>query len=321
MAIRDETLDHSQLPKAKGWYKSGITQYQGSWFKSDLLPNVISFQKNFQSHDQDIIIASNPKSGTTWLKALLFSIANRTLYSPSNTPLLTSNPHSLIPTFEFSIFSDPPSRDLSEFRSPRILSTHVPHSILPESIVDPRSKCRIVYICRNPLDYIVSFWEFMKKGYNPMYHESDYTLEAFVESFCEGEIMFGPFWDHVLGFWKASLENPEKVLFLKYEDMLDDTVSHAKRLADFIGFPFSEEEERDGVVEQIIELCSLKSLKELEVNKHGSGYKIKMDYKNFFRKGEVGDWINHLTPSMVEIVRMAVEEKLCGSGLTFKYKT
>ena len=62
-----------------------------------------------------------------------------------------------------------------------------------------------------------------------------------MESFCKGESEFGPYWDHVLGFWKASLEKPEKVLFLKYEDMVEDTASHVKRLADFVGFPFSDE--------------------------------------------------------------------------------
>ena len=121
----------------------------------------------------------------------------------------------------------------------------------------------------------------------------------------------------MLGYWKESLERPEKVLFLKYEDMKEDIVSQVKRLAEFVGFPFSEEEESNGVAEQIMELCSLSNLKELEVNKHGQ---IRPNFHNklFFRKGEVGDWANHLSASMVERVDEVIQKNLRGSGLSFR---
>ena len=142
-------------------------------------------------------------------------------------------------------------------------------------------------------------------------------MEECVETFCQGQSSFGPFWDHVLGYWKESLERPEKVLFLKYEDMKEDTVSQVKRIAEFVGFPFSEEEESEGVCEQILELCSFRNLKELGVNKHGQ-FIPNFENKLFFKKGEVGDWANHLNASMVERVEMLVEEKLFGSGLSFR---
>lgn len=58
-------------------------------------------------------------------------------------------------------------------------------------------------------------------------------------------------------------------------------------------------------------------MKILEVNKKG---KVSNGFKNdlFFRKGEVGDWRNYLTPSMAERFEKIMEEKLEGSGLTFK---
>ena len=58
----------------------------------------------------------------------------------------------------------------------------------------------------------------------------------------------------------------------------------------------------------------------MDVNKHGKASVVPgLEYKVFFRKGEVGDWVNHLSPSMVERVKRVMEEKLHGSGLTFKY--
>ena len=79
----------------------------------------------------------------------------------------------------------------------------------------------------------------------------------------------GPFWDHVLGYRRMSRERPQKVLFLKYEDLKEDIISDLKRLAHFLGVPFSEEEERQGMIEEIAKLYSLDSLKNLEVNVNG----------------------------------------------------
>lgn len=206
--------------------------------------------------------------------------------------------------------------DLSGIPSPRLFSTHIPYPSLPESVKN--SKCRIVYICRNPLDLIVSSWHFGTQDRSG----SQWTnMEEYVDKFCKGEEAFGPFWDHVLSYWKESLEKPEKVLFLTYEDMKEDTVAQVKRIAEFVGFRFSDEEESGGVVRQISELCSLKSLKDLEVNKTGK-FMPNFENKSYFRKGEVGDWVNHLSASLAKrTINKVNEEKLKGSGLTFKYES
>lgn len=81
--------------------------------------------------------------------------------------------------------------------------------------------------------------------------------------------------------------------------------------------PFSSQEESEGVIEKIIELCSINKLKELEVNKNGVLNNI-YEKNTFFRKGEVGDWANFLTPPMVEKMNKLMEEKLEGTGLSFR---
>ncbi|KAK8464352.1 hypothetical protein PHAVU_011G188801 [Phaseolus vulgaris] len=199
---------------------------------------------------------------------------------------------------------------------PRVFGTHIPFPSLPKSVIE--LNCRIIYICRNPFDTFVSAWAF----FNKIKVESLSTLtkeEAF-EMFCNGVIEFGPWWSHMLGYWKESVARPNTVLFLKYEDLKEDVDFHVKKVADFLGCSFTQEEESDGVVESIAKLCSFEGMKDLEVNKSGTiNFEIKrFENKLFFRKAEIGDWVNHFSPSMVEKLSKIIEEKLSGSGLSFK---
>ncbi|KAK2638856.1 hypothetical protein Ddye_026651 [Dipteronia dyeriana] len=303
----------SSLPCEKLWDNYSLYLYQGCWVPSIFLNGVIYIQKHFQARDTDIILASIPKSGTTWLKALIFTIVNRSRYALSEIPLLASNPHELVPFLDNSYMKNRSSID--NLSSPRILSTHVPFALLPHSTVTCNS--RIVYTCRNPLDQLVSYWHFLLALYPEQTTMRLFPLEKVFEMACQGVQFYGPFWKHVLGYWKASLEQTGKILFLKYEDLEEDVNFHVKRLAEFLGCPFSVDEERRGVIKAISKLCSFDHLKNLEVNKSG---KLPSGHANstFFRKGKVGDSRNYLTSSMSNHLEKLIEDKLNGSGLTFK---
>ncbi|KAK4253163.1 hypothetical protein QN277_010766 [Acacia crassicarpa] len=303
------------LPREKGWFKPYIYLYQHIWYAPAQLQALISFQKHFQAKDSDIIIASLPKSGTTWLKALTFAIVNRNRFSPSkhNHPLLISNAHELVPFFEFHDCKTNQIPDFSNLSDPRLFGTHVPCHSLPDSIT--MSRCRIIYICRNPLDNFVSFWFFYNKIVPPL--SPKLSLEEAFERYSEGNSVLGPFWTNILGYWRQGKETPNKVLFLKYEDLKGDTKFYLKRVAEFLDCPFNLAEEGNGVIEKMIELCSFRKMKEsAELNKK---VKVMQKYENkdFFRKGEVGDWVNHFSPWMKEKLSKVIEEKLGGSGLSF----
>ncbi|XP_034704040.1 cytosolic sulfotransferase 15-like [Vitis riparia] len=302
------------LPREKTWDGSYYYLYQGFWFRAIPLHGIILFQKHFQAEDEDVLIITSAKSGTTWLKALTFAIANRKDSPLTQSPLLTTSPHQLVRFLEYDLYymkSEYP--DLQDLPRPRFLATHLPYELLPPSIKD--SKCRIVYMCRNPVDKFISLWHFVNHN-RPERLQPD-SLEAGLEMVCKGIEGCGPYWDHVLGYWRMSRERPEKVLFLKYEDLKKDIICQLKRLAHFLGVPFSEEEERQGMIEEISRLCSLDSLKNLEVNMNGM-HTSGLKNSSFYRKGEVGDWVNYVTPSMAERIENAFEEKLSGSSLSFK---
>ncbi|EEF24263.1 Flavonol 4'-sulfotransferase, putative [Ricinus communis] len=303
------------LPRHRGWRTPYIYQFQGFWCQPKEIQSILSFQKHFQARNNDVVIATIPKSGTTWLKALTFSILNRKSFPLSSKahPLLNSNPHDLVPFFEYKVYANGQVPDVSKLPDPRLFATHLPFSSLQESI--KKSSCKIVYICRNPFDTFISSWIYINKLRSDT--RPPLSLDDCFNMYCKGIVGFGPFWDHMLGYWNESKERPDKVLFLKYEDMKEDISFHLKKLAEFLGCPFSMEEEKAGEVEEVAKLCSLEKLKDLEVNKSGKSI-LNFENRHLFRKGEVGDWVNHLSPSMVERLTQVMEEKLGGSGLQFK---
>ncbi|WVZ03557.1 hypothetical protein V8G54_024363 [Vigna mungo] len=305
------------LPKEKGWASRHLYLFQHFWCPSTHIEGVHNFQNHFQAKDSDVIVASFPKSGTTWLKALTFSIVNRKLFSSSdNHPLLTSNSHELVPFLDFIFHGDNIQHKLSylsNMTEPRLFGTHIPFPSLSNSIKE--SNCKIVYICRNPFDTFVSSWTFFNKIKSDSL--SEVTIEEALEKYCKGIIGFGPTWDHMLGYWKESIATPNKVLFLKYEELKEDVNFYVKRVAEFLDCPFTEGEESDRVIENIIKLCSFEKMKNLEVNKSGTvGRNIEKKY--LFRRGEIGDWVNYFSPAMIEKLSKTMEENLSGSGLSFK---
>ncbi|KAI3677226.1 hypothetical protein L1987_86849 [Smallanthus sonchifolius] len=268
----------------------------------------MAVQDNYQALPTDIFLASYPKTETTWLKALAFAILNRTKLktdsgsSPTH-PLLTISPHDCVPFSESESFLNNPSY------ANGLMATHIPYTSLPKSII--RFDCRIVYICRNPKDVLISFWHFLNKLKDDV--STPMKLDDAFELFSKGMIPSGSFWDHMLGYYKASLERPDKVLFLKYEDLKKDTESEVKKLAKFIGNPFNEEEECDGSLQKIIGLCGFENLS--KVNKDSS--KVLSD-DIYFRKGIVGDSVNYLTTEMIQILDKITKEKCEGLDLSFE---
>ncbi|XP_030528768.1 cytosolic sulfotransferase 5-like [Rhodamnia argentea] len=299
------------LPPGEDWVAASLKMYQDFWLLPSTLRGTLACQNHFQAHNSDILLASNPKSGTTWLMAILFALLNRAKSSDSDSqachPLLTQNPHDLVPYLEVPSQQENPN--LAAFTSPRLLATHLPYPSLPQSVRD--SECKLVYLCRNPKDTFVSLWHFMNKV-NP--EKGQIPLPECLDNFCRGMSHYGPYWDHVLSYHKASLEMPEKVLFMTYEEMKEDPRAHVRRLAGFVGCPFSEEELRDGTVEGILRMCSFDNLSALEVNKSGKS-STRLENKVYFRRGEVGDWVNHMSAEMGERIDGVMEEKLRGSGL------
>uniref|UniRef100_A0A0E0K3P6 Sulfotransferase n=1 Tax=Oryza punctata TaxID=4537 RepID=A0A0E0K3P6_ORYPU len=314
----------SSLPSCHGLGSALYRRHDGFWYPAHLMPATLAMRDTFVARPSDVILATMPKSGTTWLKALSFCVVHRGRHapapggdSPAGHPLLYSSPHDLVP-FLHSIYESrshvAPGHRLEAMPSPRVLAVHAPLSSLPASV--KASGCRVVYLCRDPKDAFVSL-----RHYIDEIKPEGSTMTPFAEAFellCNGVSPFGPIWDHAAEYWKESLARPEEVMFLRYESLKEDGVGSVRRLADFLGRPFTDEEVAGGVPEAVVELCSMERMRSVEANRHGQHGVTWSTFKNsaFFRKGEVGDWKEHMTLEMARRLDDVVEEKLRGSGLS-----
>lgn len=131
-----------------------------------------------------------------------------------------------------------------------MFSSHIPYSLLPDSIG------RIVYVSRDPKDVLASFVHFFNKSRSNFTPEL--TIEKAVESMVGAEFAYDSIWEHQTEYKRESLRRPDKVLFLKYEKMLENPLENMRNLAGFLGQTFTEEEEEEegGVTEEIVKLCS-----------------------------------------------------------------
>ncbi|EHA8590832.1 Sulfotransferase [Cocos nucifera] len=258
--------------------KPKLYRHPDEWHASlDHLVGAMVAQQHFKARPTDVLLASFPKSGTTWLKALLFATLNRSSYSNSqHHPFTTLSPHECVPFLESQVYTNNRIPDLDVLPSPRLFSTHIPFRSLPQSVMKQ--------------------WSISVRGSPGL-----------------GRIGIMS-WDTGRGTWKGL-----KVLFLTYEEVMQAPLAHLTRLAEFIGCPFTMDEEKEGVVGAIIRLCAFENLSCLEVNKNGKTRFARTPIENsmFYRRGVVGDWVNNLTLEMVRRLEEITEGKFGGSGLPF----
>ncbi|CAM0942943.1 unnamed protein product [Alopecurus aequalis] len=232
----------------------------------------------FTVRPSDIIVATLPKSGTTWTKALLYATVHRRdrPVDSSDHPFNSVSPHECVKFFEYQLYMQNKVPDLDELPDPRLFATHVPFVSLPRSVLPP-SGCKIVYVCRDPKDTLISSWSFankfrVRKGLEPL------PVEAAADFFYDGVSAFGPYWEHVLGV----------------------------------------EEEEEGTPNAIVKLCSFDHMTGLHATKHGKteGVVGTVDNSVFFRRGVVADWVNHMSPETARKIDAITEAKFLGSGLS-----
>ncbi|XP_075686986.1 sulfotransferase 1B1-like [Rhinoderma darwinii] len=283
------------------------------WVKVRGVPIICAFTPNweridnFQARDDDIVIATYPKSGTTWMSEIVDVILNDGDTEKSRRDAIFNK----VPMLEFCVPGEVPpgSQLLDSLSSPRVVKTHLPVSLFPNSFWE--KNCKIIYIARNPKDVAVSFYHFDKMN---QLHPEPGIWEEYVEKFIQGNMGFGPWGAHVKEFWAL---RPEKnLLYMFYEDMLENPKQEIRKVMTFLGKDLS-----DDVLEKICLHTSFKAMKENPTTNYTALSSSIMDQSvsPFMRKGICGDWKNHFTVSQSERFDEYYQKEMSGTDLSFRF--
>eukprot|EP00058_Branchiostoma_floridae_P017237 XP_002602725.1 hypothetical protein BRAFLDRAFT_210163 [Branchiostoma floridae] len=284
-----------------------VWEYEGFYPSLDVTKETLDSVSNFEIRDDDIVVASFPKTGTNWLFEIVAKVLQAAGKLNSSTDsLFAPGPLELkLPTT-----SQPGYIALAGMPSPRILATHLPIGFAPNGISKPQNKVKVLVPMRNPKDTAVSFYHFLNKYEKLGVAMDDIPWEELAQRFTNGTVPYGPFEDHVLGWWQ--MRDDPNLLFLKYEDMKKDLPSAVKAIVTFLEVDLDE-----STIKSIAEASTFNNMKvDLDNSKMAERQLIA-------RKGlhcYVGDWKNMFTPEQSEAFDAWYEEKFAGTGITFDFE-
>ncbi|XP_071332693.1 cytosolic sulfotransferase 3-like isoform X1 [Trachinotus anak] len=272
--------------------------------------------QNFQARPDDILIASYPKAGNTWVSYILDLLC----FGQTSPERQTSIPiYARVPNLEITLPPlQPGSGTFSTTHkgtemldrlptSPRLIKTHLPVHFMPKSFWE--QNCRIIYVGRNAKDSTVSYFHFERMM---MIQPEPGDWSSYVQRFMQGKMVFGSWYDHVNGWWKKK-QTYSNIHYMFYEDMIEDAGRETDKLCCFLGLsPSVEEKER---IRGEVQFDDMKRNNKVNY-KTFSG----MDFKasSFIRKGKVGDWKNHFTVAQSEVFDEDYKKKMKDPTLHFR---
>ncbi|XP_077303529.1 sulfotransferase 1B1-like isoform X2 [Lithobates pipiens] len=289
------------------WRRRDLVNVRGVPMICAFAHNLDEITDHFQAREDDIVIATYPKSGTTWMSEIVDLVLNDGDIEKSRRDAIFQK----VPMLEFRIPGEVPpgSEKLESVPSPRVIKTHLPVPLFPKSLWDKNVK--IIYVARNPKDVAVSFYHFDKMN---QLHPDPGTWEEYVEKFIQGNVGFGSWGAHVRDWW--NLRQQKNMLYVFYEDMLEDPSCEIRKVVKFLGKDFSEE-----VVDRICQHTSFKAMKENPLTNYTALSSTIMDQSisPFMRKGICGDWKNHFTVAQSERLDEQYQREMSGTDLTFRF--
>ncbi|XP_063299672.1 sulfotransferase 6B1-like [Pelobates fuscus] len=284
--INKEVLKILEVAQGKSQDELLFT-YKGVLFPSSTCSNeTFEAMESFEAREDDVMLTAYPKCGSNWAVHLLKDMIHATY---------NKTPPGVIPLLEFGA----PNKfeKLKEESSPRLIATHLNYDLIPKSCFKKKTKMLVVF--RNPKDTAVSLFHFYNN--NPMLPNYS-SFDNFFPDFLSGKVMYGSYFDHAVE-WNKYIDE-SRVLLLTFEQMKADLEVSIKKIAEFFGFPLTEEQ-----VKNIANGASFKSMKEKSGETHGKFGPV------IFRKGDVGDWKQYFSEDQNQQIDAKFEECLAGTKL------
>jgi estrone sulfotransferase len=212
----------------------------------------------------DVFIVSYPRSGNTWVRFLL---AN--LLAPDEK-ITFRNIEKYVP----SIYKSADSLDGRRGR--RYIKSHNPcYELYP----------KIIYVYRDGRDALVSYYYYAtgKRVFSGTFE--DFIFSPFIEQFESWK-------EHVARARDFASKYPDRILILRYEDMLISTLPALTSISAFLGLTCDSQD-----IAEAVRKSSFEHLQKVEQKSGGETLGKKFP---FFRTGRSNQWRDHFTPKVYQ---------------------
>ncbi|OQV23313.1 putative Sulfotransferase family cytosolic 1B member 1 [Hypsibius exemplaris] len=273
--------------------------------------------QKFQASPLDIVVCSQPRTGTTWLSSIITGIlaeGDRSVYR-DGVPMSTR--------WNFLCYCDPlqpeerwPVNLLRKMPPGRNIYTHLSYDALPSSLAQGGAKK--VYIYRNPKDTVVATYYHLV--HQPRVQFKGDLMDV-VESFVNDSQAFGPYFLHLASYWKRRGQDPN-IFICSFEDLKNDFKPTVARLAKYLGKNLSPEQ--IGVIHRETDFKAAQANPALnKIERHVEGI-FDFNKHPFVRNGSIGQWKKEFTPAMNSKMDSWIERKMIEHpelrGMKFVYE-
>lgn len=228
----------------------------------------------------DVFFAAYPKSGTTYIRFVLFEMLSGMPAGFRTTNILMAG-----------IGGHTKAMKLLPGGG-HLVATHEHYR---------KQYKRVIYVVRDARDVLLSEYAFLKAL---DFYKDD--LDSFVRYFLFTKVSgYGPWHKHVTGFLDSPIAGTDNMMLVRFEDLRKDPMPWFARIAEFLGVSVSEERIRTAVANNSIEAMREKENKE----------PVKASIRGrFVRDGKVSGWVSKLTLEQVRLIEQHAGDALVRLG-------
>jgi len=250
---------------------------------------------DFNFRDEDVIVATWAKSGTTWTQQIVAQLIHHGA-EDINVPMLS-------PWLDLRIMPKEAIEAVKQQPHRRSVKTHLPADAM---VVSPKAK--YLYIGRDGRDAVWSAFNHLanfKPEVFDMFNNtpgrvgpqlkrpSESVHEFYREWFAWDGYPLWPFWPNVRSWW--NLRHLPNVMLIHFNDMKRDLAGSVRQIADFLGITLDE-----ATMARVVEHSSFDWMKQhahLAAPLGGSIW--EGGATTFINKGTNGRWQGTLTPDEI----------------------
>jgi hypothetical protein len=234
----------------------------------------------------DIMVASYPRSGNTWMRLLLSDVILQSMGLATETELPINQDYIVPDIHQGQLDAIDPRIKLGF----RLIKTHARFSSIPR---------KTIYIFRSPADTLCSYFHFHRR-----YEHLAYATKVGIDTFCRNRLK--DWGEHLESFIQAKERGDAEILFVSYEWMHEDPVAVLRLTAEFIDIPVTDEMCRKAVDNHVFQ-------------KHRGHESLGEKYREyFFRKGQVGNSSTELQAETIQFIEQngdtVYQKALCFQG-------